>query len=182
MNEQIIHDLLIIFILTALGAFLLNIIVSDGQRYYVKRIIVPVPADIAFNFLNSLHNWESWSPFESNSTKVRIIDGPKEGVGSRYLWKRNSVFGNGYTEIIKSTFPSEIVFGVKIETPYKLSFSMQFEFIPIGHSTEIIWSASGRLPIVGRILRSFTNLEKFYGNYMEKGLLNIKKYLEDLYQ
>src|SRR5436305_745744 len=75
-----------------------------------RSVVIHAKKEVIFNHINSLKNFNSWSPFyELDSTAKYTYEGPDVGVGNKFTWARskNNV-GSGSMTIVESK-PNESV-------------------------------------------------------------------------
>jgi hypothetical protein len=74
-------------VLALLGALFLFISLRPNT-FRVERIVqINAPADLVFGFINDLHQWNQWSPFEKLDPNMKKTwTGPTAGPGAAYAW------------------------------------------------------------------------------------------------
>lgn len=94
--KGIIYTLVIFVVLFLLVAFFL-----PKQSTMEFKTEINAPIGIVFNQVNSLQNWEHWSPFTENMIAIKSSYlGPESGIGNQYKW--TSQKENGEIIIIAS--------------------------------------------------------------------------------
>ncbi len=163
-------------LLGLLGIIVLLVIVSFflPREVHVERsIVINAPQEIAFEQVNTLKNWENWSPWNELDPNMSIVySGPESGTGAMYTWEGNDKVGKGNLKITNSE-PFN-----RVETD--LDFMEQgvakgyYTFEPVEGNTKVTWgfdSDMGMNPI-GRYMGLM--METFLGPDFEKGLSNMK--------
>jgi effector-binding domain-containing protein len=131
-----------------------------------------------YGMVNSLKNWEKWSPFsEEDPAMVSEYSGPEYGVGARQSWKSKKS-GNGSMTIINSVFEKKVIYDLDLNYGGKDSTLFILERVPEG--TKVTWETrvtKAGYPM-GRLmwLMAGTMMDKTFN----KGLANLKKVVEGL--
>lgn len=70
---------------------------SKPDNFDVARSeTMKAPADKIFHYINDLHNWKQWSPWESPDVGLkRSYSGPDSGAGATYDWEGARDDGSG---------------------------------------------------------------------------------------
>jgi effector-binding domain-containing protein len=137
-----------------------------------------IPQKTVFDQINSLKNWENWSPWlQMDSTIQLSYSGPESGVGATFKWLSNSKnVGSGNVSLI-SSFPNDSLvlimdFGEKGESLSKFVFSKE------NRSTKVTWSLESDLGMnpLSRWFGLFS--DHLIGPDLERGLFNLEDHLE----
>ena len=97
--KRILLTLVIIIGLAVIVAFFLP------RKVKVQRsIVINAPVEVVFEQVNTLKNWEKWSPWHKLDTAMKITyEGPASGAGASYTWASNHEHvGNGKLTIESS--------------------------------------------------------------------------------
>lgn len=165
--------------------FLLLVIVVIGfflpsKAYMQRSIEVNRSKETVFQVINSLSNFNEWSPwFEKDINANYILSGNKSGVGSKLSWQGNNEVGSGSNEIIGSklnqSVKTELFFG-KDDHPAYATLSLKEN----KESTIVTWSFENDFGY-NVFFRYFGFvLEDMIAPDYEKGLSNLKKHVESL--
>lgn len=66
-----------------------------------QSVVIKTNAQTVFRMVNSLQNWEQWSPFyEGENDLHSVFSGPDRGVGNKHRWQGSA--NSGEQEIIRS--------------------------------------------------------------------------------
>lgn len=141
------------------------------------RYIAAQP-DKIFPLMNSLREGSRWSPFEKDPNMKKTFSGPDSGVGAKYAWEGNSQVGAGDIEIIESLPNSRVVLRLNIRKPMTATNEVIYELQPIDGGTEVLWTMSGPLNFIGKIMNVFIDCEKMVGRDFDKGLKKLKHLAE----
>lgn len=147
------------------------------ERTYSQSISIEKSPRLIFAQLNSMKNWENWSPFqEADPAMTSQYTGPEFGVGSRQDWK-SKVNGDGNMTISESIGNEKVVYDLDLGmgTTYPSWFTLERN----PDAVTVTWSVTiknlsypmGR--IFGTLFKGRMNTTFF------KGLENLKKYLNE---
>lgn len=171
---------IILIIFGAIIAGLFVVIAMRPAEFSIARSAkISSPAQAAFEQVNDLRKWESWSPWEKIDPAMRrTFNGPASGTGASYSWEGNKKMGAGRMTIMESR-PSEFV-RLKLEflKPFKCTNSVEFTFQPEGNQTTVTWKMSGKNSFIAKAFHLFCNMDKMLGGQFDKGLAQIKSLAE----
>jgi effector-binding domain-containing protein len=166
--------LLIFILLAGAGAFLLPAHVEVSRQAEINA-----SPGLIFPELNSLRNWEKWSPWYKMDPNSKITyEGPFEGVGAFQSWdSENPDVGKGSMKIVAS-IPYQ---KVEIELNFmEAGVSMStLELLEQEGNTRLTWTLSadmGMNPIARWM--GFLLMDKMLGRDFEAGLKNLKEMTE----
>jgi effector-binding domain-containing protein len=161
----------IIAILLVVTAFL------PKERTFSQSINIEKSPRLIFAQLNSMKNWENWSPFqEADPEMTSEYSGPDFGVGSRQDWK-SKVNGDGYMVIVESIGNEKVVYdldlgmGAIYPNWFTLERNPEAVIVTWGVEMKDLSYPMGRLMMTifsGQMDKVFV-----------KGLENLKKYLNE---
>lgn len=147
-----------------------------SERHYSQSVEIEKSPRLIFNQVNSLQNWENWSPFqEEDPNMTSEYFGVEKGVGNRQEWK-SKVNGHGSMEIIKSINENEVVFTLdfgmgNIDTTwFVLERSPKSVMVTWGTKVSNLGYPMGRL-----MMALFSSQ---MDGMFSKGLSNLKEYLD----
>ena len=146
---------------------------SDG--FVIERsILVDAPASSVHGFLDDLHRWTSWSPWEGSDPDLsRTYSGSESGVGASYAWSGNRKAGAGSMTIVEST-DDRVVLDLRFTKPFKATNVTTFLLSPAGSGTEVTWRMTGQQNVVARLIGKIVPMDKFIGRDFDKGLAALK--------
>jgi len=172
---KIILWALLIFILAVfLTGFFLPRTVSVSRSVMIKGSV-----DDIFEQVNTLKNWEKWSPWHHLDTTMTILySGPGKGIGASYSWKSgNKNVGTGKISIINSFPYDSVILDMDFMENGKSVGKFIFSKADISH-VAVTWTMTsdlGKNPVI----RYFGLLmDRFVGPDFEKGLQNIRHVVE----
>lgn len=141
-----------------------------------RSISVQVSSKAVYDVLNDLSSWENYMPWYTDDSQVEFKVGEvQKGVGATQVWSGS---GSGSISIVESDIQKGIKYKIQFgERPEDQAIS-EFHFQDSSTGTLINWSMSGR---VEAPLGGYVNLlmDDMIGSVFEKGLIQLKQYLED---
>ena len=170
-----------VFVVLALIVLVLAAVVAmQPSEFRVERsTTISAPADVAFEQVNDLHNWEAWSPWlEADPQAKTSYEGASSGAGAIFKWSGNSNVGEGSMTITESR-PNELV-RIKLEfvRPLAGESTAEFAFTPEGDKTAVKWSMFGRNHFMAKAIHMFIDMDAMIGGQFEKGLSQLKTVAE----
>lgn len=173
--KRILLALAIIIVLVIVVGFFL-----PSHSHVERSIVIKAPQEVIFGQINSLKNWNKWSPWAKKDPNMQIsYSGPDAGVGSSYTWKGNREVMSGKQTIITSTAPSLVVNEMRFEGFDEPSI-VTFKIDKADEGSKVTWSLeseTGNNPIH----RYFgLMMDKMVGPDFESGLANLKQIAESL--
>ena len=81
-------------------------------------------------------------------------------------------------EIVEATAPSKVALKLDFVKPFEAHNTVQFDLIPKGELTEVVWDMQGPVPYVAKIMHVFVNMDRMVGADFEAGLANLKTLAE----
>ena len=140
---------------------------------------IPAPASTIFPHVNSLHRWDTWSPWAKLDPNAKnSFEGAEEGVGAKMSWAGNNKVGVGSMTITESRPNDYIQFKLEFLKPMTATNISEFTFKPEGDQTSITWSMKGTNNFMAKVMNLFINCDKMVGGQFEKGLASLKEVVE----
>ena len=167
------------FILFVLVVLFVGVSRFFPNTYYVKRTVeINTPVDSAFAFMSNLHNWPSWSLWNTatDSSLTTFYNKQTVGLGARQYF-HGSLIGEGRFEVI--TYEQNKTVGYNLYMNQgEASANGKFVFETINNKTLLHWIDSGDVgnnPLFRYMLSSkVASTEKTF----DDGLKRIKDVLE----
>ena len=158
--------------------FVLGSLFLPSQIRVERSATIQAPPDKVFAQINTLTNWEVWSPWHKLDPRMSLTyQGPASGVGAKYSWssqQRN--VGSGTLAITESVQDQRILTDMQFSDGRAIG---AFELTPSEGGTKVIWSMQsdlGRNPVA----RYFGLLmDGMIGADFERGLQNLKTVCEN---
>lgn len=173
--KKILMLAVILVAITALIGFLL-----PGKVTLERSLVMKAKPSVVFNQMNTLKNWENWSPWYKMDPKqeMKYNDIPS-GVNASYHWKGEKTMEGTMT--ITDSKTDQLV-TTKLEfTGQDVPAFASFILTPEGEGTKVVWtfeSEAGKNPF-GKIFM-FTAMKAMLGNSFEQGLNDLNKFTENL--
>jgi carbon monoxide dehydrogenase subunit G len=153
---------------------------TKPDTFRVQRAAsIKAPPEKIFPFLNDLHNFASWSPYEKKDPAMkRTQSGAPSGKGSVYEWDGDRNVGAGRLAIANASPPSKLTLNLDMFRPLEAHNMVVFTLEPKGESTNVTWAMDGKVPYLAKIVHVFLNVDKMVGQDFEAGLANLKAVAE----
>ncbi len=153
-----------------------------SHTHVERSIVINEPAEKVFKEVNTFNNilkWSPWAQIDAENTEWKF-SGPEYGVGAKYDWSSdNPEVGSGSQEIVEST-PNTYI---KTKMAFADMEGDQFaEFILVseGENTKVTWTYDGNMSgVVNKYIGTFF-MDAILGPYYEKGVSQLKAYIEGL--
>jgi hypothetical protein len=100
-----------IILLIIIGLFLVISLFLPSKVYVERSIVINAPVENVFEQVNTLKNWEKWSPWHEIDPNMGLkYEGPESGTGAQYSWtSEHKNVGNGRLVITNSAPYDSIV-------------------------------------------------------------------------
>jgi hypothetical protein len=160
------------------GLLVLLVLISfflPSQVHVERSRTLAGPPEAAFAQVNTLKNWETWSPWHRIDPKntTYVFSEKPDGEGAWYSWKSpNPNVGNGKLTVTKS-LPGELV-EADLDFEGMGTSKSGYHFQPDGNGTKVtitMDSDMSRPFVVGRYMGLM--MDKMLGPDFEKGLANL---------
>jgi len=169
-----------------LGAVVLIIIgvlayaASKPNTFRIERsIIIDTPPGPIFEILSDFHQSTHWSPWEKLDPNATLThSGAPRGVGAIFEWEGNDKMGQGRQEILEATPPSRVLIQLDFFRPFKARNTAEYTLTAQGNTTHVNWAMFGPQPFMRKVVCLFMNIDEMVGKDFEKGLSNLKAYVE----
>lgn len=159
----------IIVVVLAVGVFL-------PKEYEVVRTIeIDAPPEVVFDEVNTLRDWEAWSPWLAGDPTIESkYSGPASGVGAKVTWTSEHS-GNGTQTIMLSERPTRIETHLDFGNMGRPEAYWTFE--PQDDGTQVTWGLEGTAtgPIGGYFA---IMIDDWVGSDYEDGLRRLKHVVE----
>ncbi len=169
---------LLIVVLAIVALVLIIAAFVPKDRMFTSSIEIESSPRLIFAQVNRLQNWDNWSPFlEDDPEMTSVYSGPDFGEGNRQEWKSKKS-GDGALEIIESINKNKVVFaldfgvGEVYQTWFTLERSPDFVNVTWVSKMDNLSYPMGRLMM--------TLFKSRMENSFQRGLANLKKYVEGL--
>ncbi len=173
--RRILLFILIIALIVISVGFLL-----PGHIHVERKILISASPESVFNQINTLKNWEKWSPWlQSDPSMQLVFSGPESGSGATYKWiSSDKNIGKGSLAIISSEPPDSLT--VIIDYGENGKSTGKFLLAKTDQGTNVIWNFDSDLGI-NPLSRWFGLLsDRMIGPDLERGLLNLDHHMTDI--
>lgn len=179
MMKKIILIVLIFDILAATGVFVVGFMQPQIVRTE-RSLTVNAPAKNAFVQVNTLRNWEKWSPWHQIDPDMNVTYVGESGKDASYTWtSENPDVGNGKLSITSSTENEKVL--MDLDFAENGTGKAEFEFQKIDeNTTKVIWRMDSDMSENPFYKFMGLFMDSFLGEDFEKGLKGIKKAAENM--
>lgn len=125
-----------------------------------RSLVMNTPGNVIFEEVNTLKNWEKWSPWMRLDPKVQLTyKGPQSGVGASYSWKSMvKNVGSGTVTVLNSVPGDSLTTSIEFEGMGKAMAT--YKFTKEGEGTKVRWSMVNDM--------GMNPMGKFFGLAMDK--------------
>lgn len=153
---------------------------SMPDTFRIERSeIISAPPEKVFGYLNNLHDFGTWSPWEKKDPNMkRDFSGPESGKGASYAWDGNDEVGKGRMEITDSVPSSKVAMQLTFEKPFQGQNTVEFNLFPKKEGTEVVWTMEGQNQFMCKVMHIFIDMDQMCGKDFEAGLASLKNIAE----
>lgn len=176
---------MILYIILGVLAVLLIVVIAlmliaPKSARVERSIVVNAPPDRTFQYLKSLKNFTSWSPWQEKDPEMEQgFRGTDGEVGSVNWWRGNKDVGEGEQEVVRLVPDSEIGMQLRFVKPFKATNDAWLKLSPESDGkTKVSWGFHADFKPPMNIFMMFMNLDKQIGSDYEKGLAVMKQKVE----
>ncbi|MFC0358285.1 SRPBCC family protein [Kytococcus schroeteri] len=150
-----------------------------AQTFQVTRSVeISASPEEVFPYLNDLHLWQQWSPWEEVDPDLRrCYSDPANGVGATYAWEGNRKAGKGEMEITHSEV-GRVSLDLRFEKPFRADNQVAFTLAPTAVGTLVTWTMTGTRGRVMALVNKVADFDAMIGRDFEKGLGRLKRAVE----
>lgn len=166
----------ILLVLAIVLALIVALALTRPDTFTVeRRIAIKAPPDKIMALVADFHQWPQWSPWEKLDPNMqRTFSGAPSGRGAIYEWTGNSDVGRGRMEITDYTPPSKAVIALQFIEPLAVTNSTTFALTPQPAGTDVVWTMTGPMPFVSKVMSVFVSMDTIIGRDFERGLQQLK--------
>ena len=144
-----------------------------------RSAVMNAAPDKVFAQINDLHNWAAWSAWEKKDPNMKkTFSGAAAGKGAVYGWEGNGNVGKGSMEITESIPASKVQIKLDFISPFEGHNVANLELQPEGTGTRVVWSMSGPMALIPKVMGLFFSMDKMIGKDFEDSLANLKQIVE----
>lgn len=171
------------FAILMIAITLLILVIAIPRHFNISRnIVINKPANEVFEYLKFIKNQDEWSPWKKKDPDMKQsyvgVDGK---IGFIAKWEGNKDVGSGEQEITRIVENELIETKLRFYKPWKSESDAYIKIKGLDkyNSTIVTWGFSGKNKTVSSIFFLLFNMEKAIGEDFEKGLVSLKKMLEN---
>ena len=166
---------IVVGLIAIVTGFAMLVFLQPDEMQVTRSIAVAAPAPAVFDQVNTLRNWDGWSPWAKLDPNAKnSFEGPAAGVGAGFAWSGNDKVGEGRMKIVDSRPGERVHFSVDFMRPFEGKSASEFSFKPDGEKTNVTWVTRAHNNFFAKALCLIMNPEKMLGPDMEKGLAQLK--------
>ena len=167
---------IIAIVVVVLLAGVLIFAATKPDTFRVQRAInIKATPEKIFPFLNDLHSFGTWSPYEKKDPAMkRTFSGPASGKGAVYEWEGDKNVGKGRMEIADTAPPLNVTIKLDFVKPFEAHNIVVFTLEPKGDYTATTWAMEGPVPYFAKIMHVFLDMDSMVGKDFESGLTSLK--------
>jgi len=143
------------------------------SEYEVRRqVSILAPAAVVFDEINTLANWETWSPLSPEHAFGLSYAGPPGGVGAWVCWAGGLGIGGA---TVTGSIPHECIeLVLSTSRPVRATSNMVFLLREDGDMTTVTWIMSGRHGLIARMAGLLTDIDALTGDPFGASLQQLK--------
>ncbi|MDX2128881.1 MAG: SRPBCC family protein [Chloroherpetonaceae bacterium] len=158
--------------------FLLSL-VSPNSIVISRKIYIDAPREQVFFTVSQLNLFPKWSPFLENDPHQQYeIIGEDGKIGAHYRWVGVNETSEGIQRLTELNQNESIAFTCEITKPFESKPSFDYRFDVKGNGTLVTQTFRTQLPFPSNIISKLVSLSEKISVTNEKGLKNLKKYIE----
>jgi hypothetical protein len=174
-------------ILKIIGFFLAGIVLiavlygsmqpSKGEMD--RSIIINTGPELIYSEISNFKNFNNWSPWFTIDPETKYdYEGPETGVGAKMSWiSDHPDVGQGSQEILKAEENRKVT--LALDFGFQGNYYSDMILEPVSEGTKVIWTYRyDDLNLISALFSGLFSAEKMVGESYEKGLNNLKAYVE----
>lgn len=177
---KFIKYLIVFLFALVVGFYIYGYLALEDEARVSRSVMIDRPAKMVFKTVNSMRNFNQWSPWYGIDPEAKYqFSGPEAGVDSAMSWSGNEQVGKGRQRIVESV-PNRLVKSLlQFDGRNDDSSFATVEIEERDGKSHVKWIFETNFK--GNIIGRYTGLllEKMLAPQYEKGLLNLKKLLEN---
>lgn len=171
---------LIVLIVVIVGGVLILGLIQPTEVTVQRSAVINAPKESVYNHVTNFKNWPKWSPWYQLDSTAKITYSGEDGkVGSAYHWEgddKKSGAGDMRNEAMTG---DKMNYSLHFDRPFKSDANGFFKVSDTtGGATKISWSITMHSSYPKNAMYAFMNMDKMLGADFEKGLNNLKRYVE----
>lgn len=166
--------ILVLLVAAGIGG-LFAVAATRPDTFQVSRsLAIKAAPEKLFPLINDLRTFNSWNPFVTSDPDVKLVySGPPSGPGAASAFGPGKG-GTGTLSIVEAAPPSKVVMALDMTRPLEAQNRVEFTLRPQGDATQVTWTMSGGVPLVGKVVHLLIDMDKMVGGQFDKGLADLK--------
>jgi hypothetical protein len=166
--------------IASLIALLLIVASFQPADFSISRAVtIDAPPAKIFGHINDVKLYQAWNPFAKMDPNMAMTySGPSAGLGAAASWDSHANAGAGTMTVTTSEAPSHVIMRLDFTKPMTSTDQAEFTLQPLGKSTLVTWTMSGKNNLIAKTFHIFVNMDKMLGGYFEQGLASLKTIVE----
>lgn len=168
-----------IIVVVAVAAVLFYAATKPDVFRVQRTASIKAPPEKIFAFINDLHRWEAWSPYDKKDPAMKkSYNGAASGKGAGFEWDGNSEIGKGRLAITDTTPPAWVALQLDMLKPFEAHNVVEFTLEPKDGATDVTWTMHGPMPYISKVMSIFIDMDRMVGKDFETGLASLKAVAE----
>lgn len=143
-----------------------------------RSITITAPATEVFAYLQDLHRWEVWSPWqELDVDMTQTYSGSDSGVGAVMEWEGDKNAGAGRMTVVTAE-PELVEIDIAFIKPFKTTNRSHFTLSETDNNTTVTWTMTGKQNLLMKTMFKVMKIDKSIGADFERGLSRLKAVVE----
>ncbi|HEY0840742.1 MAG TPA: SRPBCC family protein, partial [Vulgatibacter sp.] len=157
------------------------VVLAQPSTFQVERSAeMKAPADIVFGYVEDLHRWSDWSPWDKlDPAQKKTYEGAEKGKGAIFAWSGNDQVGEGRMTITDARANEAVDVKLEFLKPWKSTNDVTFRLAASGDATKVTWRMEGEADFLGKAMSLFMDMDAMVGKDFEAGLATLKGIAED---
>jgi hypothetical protein len=131
-----------------------------------------------FPLIEDLRALNTWNPFVVGDPGMPLTyAGPAKGPGAVNTFGPGKG-GAGALTIVEAAPPSRALMRLDMTAPFEAHNRVEFTLQPEGAATRVTWSMQGNVPLLGKVVHLFLDMDRMVGGEFEKGLASLARIAE----
>ena len=172
---KIVGVVLVVLIVVALAYASMQ----KGAGELERTVVIERPAEMVYSQVSNLKNFNNWSPwFTIDPETVYSYEGPESGVGAKMSWKSDHPdVGEGSQWITGAKENEEV--NLTLDFGFAGGYYSDMLLEPTDNGTRVTWVYKYQdLDLMGKLFTGLMGAEQMVGDSYEKGLQDLKAYVE----
>jgi effector-binding domain-containing protein len=167
-------------VLGLLALVLIAGLIIPKESLVERSIDIDAPITMVYESVNSLQDWEKWSPWEERDpNSEKKYDGEPGAIGSSYYWNGNDDVGEGTMTITEAQAGESVTVKLEFIRPWPGEADAKVVLAANEDgSTKATWHFSSVSPYPYNVMNIFMNMDDMLGPDYEKGLGYLKRMVE----